>query len=150
MIKHLPRAAGELLERYIGPMHASLAVKKARLLIATLADRPAAVSPYPTRYTLETPPIELLNHANVFCREGLSSRGMAGEALGNRWVFGRGREARWSNRLSELRGGALAAASTLRVGRKCYLFFARITCSVSGAVKTARLLMPSVQRQSCY
>ncbi|QLG95380.1 class I SAM-dependent methyltransferase [Pseudomonas yamanorum] len=71
MVKHLPRAAGELLERYIGPMHASLAVKKARLLIATQADRPQAVSPYPTRYHLETPAIELLNHANVFCREGL-------------------------------------------------------------------------------
>ena len=71
MVKHLPRAAGELLERYIGPMHASLAVKKARLLIATLADRPRIVSPYPTRYRLDAPAIELLNHANVFCREGL-------------------------------------------------------------------------------
>ncbi len=71
MIKHLPRAAGELLEQYIGPMHASLAVKKARLLIATLGDRPAAVSPYPTRYALDTPAITLLNHANLFRREGL-------------------------------------------------------------------------------
>ncbi|QSB42389.1 methyltransferase [Pseudomonas hygromyciniae] len=71
MVKHLPRAAGELLERYIGPMHASLAAKKARLLIATLAERPQAVSPYPTRYRLDAPAIELLNHANVFCREGL-------------------------------------------------------------------------------
>ncbi|WP_321849088.1 class I SAM-dependent methyltransferase [Pseudomonas paraveronii] len=71
MVKHLPRAAGELLEQYIGPMHASLAVKKARLLIATVGDRPAAVSPYPTRYALDTPVITLLNHANVFCREGL-------------------------------------------------------------------------------
>ena len=71
MIKHLPRAAGELLERYIGTMQASLAVKKARLLIATVQDRPTAVSPYPTRYTLDTPSIELLNHANVFCRESL-------------------------------------------------------------------------------
>ena len=71
MIKHLPRAAGELLERYIGPMQASLAVKKARLLIATVEDRLAAISPYPTRYTLDTPAIELLNYANVFCRESL-------------------------------------------------------------------------------
>ncbi|MFQ6592963.1 MULTISPECIES: methyltransferase [Pseudomonas] len=71
MIKHLPRAAGELLERYIGPMHASLAVKKARLLIATVDQRPTALSPYPTRYALDAPAIELLNHANVFCREGL-------------------------------------------------------------------------------
>ncbi|SEM93537.1 16S rRNA (guanine1207-N2)-methyltransferase [Pseudomonas sp. ok272] len=71
MVKHLPRAAGDLLERYIGPMQASLAVKKARLLIATVDDRPVAPSPYPTRYRLDEPAIELLNHANVFCREGL-------------------------------------------------------------------------------
>ncbi|XQE67778.1 methyltransferase [Pseudomonas sp. P3C3] len=71
MIKHLPRAAGDLLEQYIGPVQASLAVKKARLLTATLESRPAPESPYPTRYRLDKPAIELLNHANVFCREGL-------------------------------------------------------------------------------
>ncbi|WP_248807015.1 methyltransferase [Pseudomonas sp. MWU13-2100] len=71
MIKHLPRAAGDLLERYIGPVQASLAVKKARLLIATSEAREPAISPYPTRYRLDEPAIELLNHANVFCREGL-------------------------------------------------------------------------------
>ena len=71
MIKHLPRAAGDLLEQYIGPVQASLALKKARLLTATPEARPAPISPYPTRYRLERPAIELLNHANVFCREGL-------------------------------------------------------------------------------
>ncbi|MBC3482210.1 methyltransferase [Pseudomonas capeferrum] len=71
MIKHLPRAAGELMEKYIGPVQASLAQKKARLLTATDAERPAARSPYPSRYQLETPALELLNHANVFCRDGL-------------------------------------------------------------------------------
>jgi len=71
MIKHLPRAAGELLERYIGSVQACLAVKKARLLIATPEPRSSVVSPYPTRYWLDEPRIELLNHANVFCREGL-------------------------------------------------------------------------------
>ena len=71
MIKHLPRAAGDLLEQYIGPVQASLAVKKARLLFATPEARPAPVSPYPTRYRLDQPAIELLNHANLFCREGL-------------------------------------------------------------------------------
>lgn len=71
MVKHLPRAAGDLLERYIGPVQASLAVKKARLLIATPAAKAPAVSPYPSRYRLDEPSIELLNHANVFCREGL-------------------------------------------------------------------------------
>jgi 16S rRNA (guanine1207-N2)-methyltransferase len=71
MVKHLPRAAGDLLERYIGPVQASLAVKKARLLIATAEAKAPAVSPYPTRYRTDDPAIELLNHANVFCREGL-------------------------------------------------------------------------------
>lgn len=71
MIKHLPRAAGDLMEKYIGPVQASLAQKKARLLTATVADRPVARSPYPSRYRLDAPALELLNHANVFCREGL-------------------------------------------------------------------------------
>lgn len=71
MLKHLPRAAGELLEQYIGPLQASLAVKKARLLTATPVDKPAVRSPYPTRYRLEQPALELFNHANLFCREGL-------------------------------------------------------------------------------
>lgn len=71
MVKHLPRAAGDLLERYIGPVQASLAVKKARLLLATPEVKPAPRSPYPSRYRLDSPALELLNHANVFCREGL-------------------------------------------------------------------------------
>lgn len=71
MLKHLPRAAGDLLQRYIGPVQALLAVKKARLLLASPEPRPAPQSPYPTRYRLEQPAIELLNHANLFCREGL-------------------------------------------------------------------------------
>ena len=71
MVKHLPRSAGELLEEYVGPVSASLAVKKARLLFATPEPKEVVESPYPTRYKLEDPAIELLNHANVFCREGL-------------------------------------------------------------------------------
>jgi len=71
MLKHLPRAAGDLLERHIGPVQASLAVKKARLLFATPEARPAVASPYPSRYRLDAPPMTLVNHANVFCREGL-------------------------------------------------------------------------------
>ncbi|HAC67033.1 MAG TPA: 50S rRNA methyltransferase [Pseudomonas sp.] len=71
MLKHLPRAAGDLLERHIGPVQASLAVKKARLLFATPEARPAVASPYPSRYRLDAPPLTLVNHANVFCREGL-------------------------------------------------------------------------------
>ncbi len=71
MLKHLPRTAGDLLEQYIGPLQASLAVKKARLLFVTPSAKAPVTSPYPTRYQLDSPRIELLNHANVFCREGL-------------------------------------------------------------------------------
>ncbi|MFT0621622.1 methyltransferase [Ectopseudomonas guguanensis] len=71
MVKHLPRAAGDLLEQYIGPVQASLAVKKARLLLATPEAKAAPHSPYPTRYRLDKPALELINHANVFCRDGL-------------------------------------------------------------------------------
>jgi 16S rRNA (guanine1207-N2)-methyltransferase len=71
MLKHLPRAAGELLEQYIGPMQALLAVKKARLLCAIAVTKAPVVSPYPSRYQLEQPAITLSNHANLFCREGL-------------------------------------------------------------------------------
>lgn len=71
MIKHLPRSAGELLEEYVGPVSASLGVKKARLLFATPQPKKNVTSPYPTRYKLDEPVIELVNHANVFCREGL-------------------------------------------------------------------------------
>lgn len=71
MVKHLPRSAGELLEEYVGPVQASLAVKKARLLFAEPQPAQILPSPYPTRYRLDQPAIELVNHANVFCREGL-------------------------------------------------------------------------------
>ncbi len=71
MIKHLPRSAGDLLERYIGPVQASLAEKKSRLLFVTPAEKPQASSPYPSEYQLENPSLILRNHAGVFCREAL-------------------------------------------------------------------------------
>ena len=71
MIKHLPRSAGDLLERYIGPVQASLAEKKARLLFVTPAEQAQASSPYPSEYQLEHPKLILSNHAGVFCREAL-------------------------------------------------------------------------------
>lgn len=71
MIKHLPRAAGDLLEKYIGPVQASLAVKKARLLTAQPQQKGPFTSSYPTRYRLDQPAIELVNHANVFSRNSL-------------------------------------------------------------------------------
>lgn len=71
MVKHLPRSAGDLMERYIGPVQASLAQRKARLLFVTPSEKPPAVSPYPSQYQLDTPKLQLRNHAGVFCRENL-------------------------------------------------------------------------------
>lgn len=71
MLKHLPRRAGDLLEQYLGPVQASLAVKKARLLRVTPVAKPQPQSPYPSYYTLETPALRLSNQASLFSREGL-------------------------------------------------------------------------------
>ena len=71
MVKHLPRSAGDLMERYIGPVQASLAEKKARLLFVTPEDKTQAHSPYPSSYQLDQPKLTLRNHAGVFCREAL-------------------------------------------------------------------------------
>ncbi|CAM5262667.1 Ribosomal RNA large subunit methyltransferase G [Stutzerimonas stutzeri] len=88
MIKHLPRAAGDLLEQYIGPLQASLAVKKARLLTATPSAKPAPQSPYPTRYKLDQPKLELLNHANLFCpsKAWISAPAPSCRICPRRWV----------------------------------------------------------------
>ena len=71
MVKHLPRSSGDLFERYIGSVQASLAVKKARVLRVTPEPREQAKSPYPTTYQLPEPALTLTNHANVFSRDGL-------------------------------------------------------------------------------
>lgn len=71
MVKHLPRSAGDLMQRYIGPVQASLAEKKARLLFVTPTGIAQAQSPYPSMYQLDQPKLSLLNHAGVFCREAL-------------------------------------------------------------------------------
>ncbi len=72
MIKHLPRAAGDLLEKYVGEVQASLALRKARLLRATPEDDlgPLPALP-PVTYTVEDPPLELSNHAGIFARDHL-------------------------------------------------------------------------------
>lgn len=72
MLKHLPPSAGDLLARHVGGYQASLAWKKARLLIArmdpSLAPEPADLT---TRYTLAGTDCELINLPGVFARERL-------------------------------------------------------------------------------
>jgi 16S rRNA (guanine1207-N2)-methyltransferase len=72
MIKNLPASTWKLLESLIGPTVSSLAVKKARLIFATL-DNNLTVheSPYPRSYVLENSSLRIWNHANVFSRESL-------------------------------------------------------------------------------
>jgi 23S rRNA (guanine1835-N2)-methyltransferase len=77
MDKHLSRHVNTLLDTLIGPSSASLGWRKARLIMAVATagtvDR-RVTSPSPTSYVLteaDTPPIRLVNFANVFSRNGL-------------------------------------------------------------------------------
>lgn len=72
MVKNLPASVWKLLEQLIGPTTTSLAVKKARLIFATLD--PAInlpKNPYPVCYQLENTDYRICNHANVFSRDSL-------------------------------------------------------------------------------
>jgi len=70
MTKHIHNSTIELFERIIGPTRTSLAVKKARLIVATPDDRSPTPSPWPTTY--DGPGgISTVNHSSVFSREQL-------------------------------------------------------------------------------
>ncbi|AMK77849.1 MULTISPECIES: methyltransferase [Methylomonas] len=72
MVKTLPPSAWKLLERLIGPTQPSLAVKKARLIFASVDQNlQLPENPYPTRYQLENSDLSICNHANVFSRDSL-------------------------------------------------------------------------------
>lgn len=72
MVKAIPASAWKMLERLVGPTVPSLAVKKARLIFATLDPQLALPpNPYPVRYTLENTDLIISNHANVFSRDSL-------------------------------------------------------------------------------
>lgn len=71
MVKHLPRAAGDLLERYVGPVQASLAWKKARLLHATVTEQPALPLPAPVYYNLPEHNLKLANYPGTYSQEKL-------------------------------------------------------------------------------
>lgn len=72
MIKHLQKSAFELIEKIIGPLTTSLAVKKSRLIFTRLDNTLTTVkNPYPSRYTDPDIGFSLINHANVFSRSHL-------------------------------------------------------------------------------
>ncbi|MDD4914198.1 MAG: methyltransferase [Methylococcales bacterium] len=72
MVKNLPASVWKLLEMLIGPTTTSLAVKKARLIFASLDTAlKAPENPYPISYPLENTGFKILNHANVFSRDSL-------------------------------------------------------------------------------
>jgi 16S rRNA (guanine1207-N2)-methyltransferase len=81
MVNTLPPSAWKLLERLIGPSQPSLAVKKARLIFASVDQNlQLPVNPYPTRYQLENSELAICNHANVFSRDSLD--------IGTRFLLG--------------------------------------------------------------
>ncbi len=72
MVKNLPASVWKMLERLIGPTTTSLAVKKAKLIFASL-DQAIKLpkNPYPVCYRLENTNFRICNHANVFSRDSL-------------------------------------------------------------------------------
>jgi 16S rRNA (guanine1207-N2)-methyltransferase len=72
MVKAMSASVWKLLEKLIGPTSTSLAVKKARLIFATLdTDLQLPKNPYPVCYKLENTDLSICNHANVFSRDSL-------------------------------------------------------------------------------
>lgn len=72
LVRHLQRSAIGLIEKYLGSVSTSLAVKKARLVFCTPDMSRAIVdSPYPDSYHEPELNVTLGNHANLFCRDRL-------------------------------------------------------------------------------
>lgn len=72
MVKHLQKSAFACIERYLGTVTTSLAVKKARLLFVALDESlPVRPSPYPDQFHDAETGMTLVNHANVFSRSHL-------------------------------------------------------------------------------
>lgn len=71
MVKHMSLAMSALFQRIIGPLQASLAQKKARLLHSQWDPALTPAPPKPLRYSIPDSPLQLLNHANVFSQQKL-------------------------------------------------------------------------------
>lgn len=72
MLKTLTANVWKTLERLVGPTSTSLAVKKAKLIFASVDPRLSIpANPYPLHYRLENTAFVISNHANVFSRESL-------------------------------------------------------------------------------
>lgn len=70
MVKHLPAASFDLLQKYIGETTTSLAKKKARLVFAVF-QKSAVSSPYPIEVKLDSFELPFIHHSNLFSREKL-------------------------------------------------------------------------------
>ncbi|MCG8613953.1 MAG: methyltransferase, partial [Pseudomonadales bacterium] len=71
MVKHMTPSMSELFEQYIGPVQASLAEKKARLLFCQLDETLEPAFPEATVYGIPDSPLQLVSHANVFSQQKL-------------------------------------------------------------------------------
>ncbi|MFC3121200.1 methyltransferase [Agaribacter flavus] len=70
-VKAITNSVLSLIDKHLGKASTSLAQKKARLVFCAIDDSKQSVSPYPTRINDPSINFELINHANVFCREHL-------------------------------------------------------------------------------
>lgn len=70
MIKHISKGHFKLIEKYIGPLNTSLAVKKARLIFASF-EKAIQNSPYPKEVRIPEFDQTFINHSNVFSCDSL-------------------------------------------------------------------------------
>jgi 16S rRNA G1207 methylase RsmC len=70
MVKHLPKSAFDLINKYIGDTTTSLAKKKARLIYSRFVKQ-EATNRYPLQIDVPEWDESLINHSNLFSREKL-------------------------------------------------------------------------------
>ncbi|MBN2644775.1 MAG: methyltransferase [Desulfuromonadaceae bacterium] len=68
LVKQITPKTVQCFEQCWGKVNPSLAQRKARVLTIQLEEKPGIAPSSPTCYQLDTPPMRLYNHANVFCQ----------------------------------------------------------------------------------
>jgi len=71
MVKNMPASIWKIIDKVVGETVPSKAVKKARLIYATVDVTKPVFNNYPSYFALENTPYQIANHANVFSRQSL-------------------------------------------------------------------------------
>ena len=126
MIKYLAKTSFELLNKYIGETSTSLAAKKARLVFASLSQKPSQ-SPYPLSVSFEGFDVPFVNHSNLFSREKLD--------IGTRFFLSQIPEGDYKSILDLGCGNGVIGIAAAQANPQATLIFSDDSCM---AVESAR------------